>query len=198
MPATATDSFRRNLAQIGLLLYEQPNGYQFSAKGFLLIFVGNLFKYLRYQVESAEQQPADGHLKDFDAVKIYIKRRCTEKISIEKLCHDLAMSPATLYRVLKEAGVESYKTLVNYYRVEYTKDLLRNTNSPIKYIASVSGFDSDSSFYRVFKELTAISPNQYRERPQANDIPIGVQGYVSYSMPQAISLLREFCTGAGS
>ncbi|GHV43477.1 AraC family transcriptional regulator [Clostridia bacterium] len=193
VPCAAAEIFRRDLAHMGLLLFERPNGYQFFVKSRLLNFIGAMFQNLRYQVEKAESSPSDNSLEDFDAVKKYIKRRFAEEISIEQMCRDLLISRAKLYRVLKEAGTESYKSIVNYYRIENAKDLLRNTNSTIPYIAQASGFESDSSFYRVFKELTTLSPNSYRERPQTKDAPVGVQGYASYSVPLAVSVLRDYC-----
>ncbi|MDR1292089.1 MAG: AraC family transcriptional regulator [Clostridiales Family XIII bacterium] len=195
VPGEAYDIFRRDLAWIGLLMQERPNGHQFFIRSRLYDFVGSMFKYLNYEVGAAARQPAGGHLKDFDAIKGYIKQRFAEEISIGQMCRDLAMSRAKLYRTLKEAGTESYKSLVNYYRVEFAKGLLRNTASSIQYIASVSGFESDSSFYRVFKELTSVSPGRYRERPHAKEAPVGIQGYVSYNMPQALDVLREYCAG---
>ncbi|MDR1539223.1 MAG: AraC family transcriptional regulator [Clostridiales bacterium] len=194
--SAAAELFRRDLAHIGLLLFDRPNGYQFFVKSRLLNFIGAMFQNLRYQVEHAESSPSDNRLEDFDAVKRYIKKRFAEEIRIEQMCRDLAISRAKLYRVLKEAGTESYKSIVNYYRVENAKELLRNTNSSISYISQASGFESVSSFYRVFKELTSLSPNSYRERPQAKDAPVGVQGYASYSVQQAVSVLRDYCAVA--
>lgn len=193
IPGEAYGIFRHDLAQIGLLMYEQPNGHQFFIKSCLYHLAGAMFKYLQYKVDKPAPKPPDIKLKDFDAIKQYIKKRFAININVEKMCLDLAMSRAKLYRLLKEAGTDSYKSLVNYYRVEYAKGLLRNTHSSVQYIATASGFESDSSFYRVFKELTSVSPNQYRESPQINHVPMGVQGYASYSMPQAIAALRKHC-----
>jgi AraC-like DNA-binding protein len=195
VPGAASGIFKHDLAQIGLLLYEQPNGYQFFIKSCLYDFIGAMFKYLQYKVEPVSKLPVDNLLRDFDAVNGYIKQHFAIEISVDQMCLDLAMSRAKLYRVLKEAGTESYKSLVNYYRVEHAKGLLRNTSSSIQYIASVSGFESDSSFYRIFKDLTSVSPSRYREFPKNREIPAGVQGYASYSMPQAISILRKYCGG---
>jgi AraC-like DNA-binding protein len=195
LPGEVCDIFRRDLAGIGLLMQERSNGHQFFIRSRLYDFVGSMFKYLNYQVGAAARQPACDHLNDFDSIKRYIKQRFAEEINIEQMCGDLAMSRAKLYRVLKEAGTESYKSLVNYYRVEFAKDLLRNTESSIQYIASISGFESDSSFYRVFKELTSVSPGLYRERPQVKEAPVGIQGYVSYNIPQALDVLRKYCAG---
>lgn len=55
--------------------------------------------------------------------------------------------------------------LVNKYRIEYAKQLLKS--SPDIKIAEVyikSGFANETSFFRVFKALTGLTPNQYKFR----------------------------------
>ena len=187
------NAFRCSLAKIGLLLYEKPNGYQFFIKGRLFDFVGMMFKNLRYQVSEKVPRLSDLKLKDFDLIKSYVSRHFAEEISPEQICHDLGLSRAKLYRILREAGAESYKPLVDFYRVECAKELLRNTESSIQYIAQASGFESDSSFYRVFKELTATTPGRYRDIPRNAYVPTGVQGYAAFSMPKALDVLRGYC-----
>jgi len=187
----AINVFRFTMAQIGLLLHEKPNGYLFYIKGRLFDFIGAMFKYLRYQVGHEAEQPTG--LEDFDKIKTYIKQRFAEDINQTQICRDLGLSRATLHRLLKKAGASSYKSLVKYYRIEHAKSMLRTTTVSIPYIASKSGFDSESSFYRVFKELTAVSPNQYRENPQHKPTSIGIQGYSGYSESEAIALLRKIC-----
>jgi len=190
IPHEAVNVFRYTMAQIGLLLHEKPNGYLFYIKGRLFDFIGAMFKHLRYQVEhETEQAPG---LEDFDKIKTYIKQYFAEDINQQQICRDLGLSPATLHRVLKKTGT-SYKSLVNYYRIEHAKNMLRTTASSIPYIASKSGFDSESSFYRVFKELTTVPPNKYRENPRHKPTPIGIQGYSQYSESEAIVLLRGIC-----
>jgi len=189
LPDNAVNIFRQNLAGIGLLLHEKPNGYQFYVKSHLYGFIGSMFRYLRYQVEHAAEQPDS--LEDFDRVKKYIKQRFAEEINQAQLCRDLAVSRATLYRLLKRAGASSYKVLVNYYRIEHAKGMLRNSQTPIPVIVSESGFESESSFYRIFRRLTGVTPSQYRNAPQSNIAPFGVQGYVGFAESEAIAILRD-------
>jgi len=193
MPLESIDIFRQIMAQIGILLHEKPNGYPFYVRARLFDFIGAMFKYLKYHVQQGWEQPID--IEDFDKIKRYIKQRFAEDISQTQMCRDLGLSRATLHRQLKKAGASSYKVLINYYRIEHAKSMLRTTTTAIPYIASESGFASESSFYRVFKELTSVSPNQYRESPQTKPSSLGIQGYSSFSESEAISLLREMCVG---
>jgi AraC-like DNA-binding protein len=69
---------------------------------------------------------------------------------------------------------------------------LNNAALTIPYIAAESGFKSDASFYRVFKELTGLPPNQYRVSPMEKAVPVGIQGYAAFYPGDAVKLLREY------
>lgn len=58
----------------------------------------------------------------------------------------------------------NFKTLINKYRVEYSKILLTDNNctSSIKEIALRCGFISLSAYYASFKKVTHLSPLQYK------------------------------------
>ena len=58
----------------------------------------------------------------------------------------------------------NFKTLINNYRVEYSKKLLIDNNSTfsIKEIAQKCGFLSISAYYASFKKITQLSPLQYK------------------------------------
>lgn len=57
---------------------------------------------------------------------------------------------------------------VNTLRVDYASELLSSTTMSIEDIAEKSGFNSRTSFYRVFLSIKGISPSQYRENQQSN------------------------------
>jgi len=58
-------------------------------------------------------------------------------------------------------GMTLHKYLLQI-RLQKAKELLINTNNPIKAIADAAGFVNESHFCKVFKKLNAISPVQYR------------------------------------
>lgn len=51
---------------------------------------------------------------------------------------------------------------INQYRVEHAKTLLLQVEMPVLEVMLKSGFNSTSSFYRVFKKATGVSPAQFR------------------------------------
>lgn len=78
-------------------------------------------------------------------------------------------------KIVNEELNTSFCDLVNNYRVNYAEELLRsplqaNTFS-ITEIAEMSGFSSESSFYRVFKNKKGISPGVYKQL-RYNMVPV--------------------------
>jgi AraC-like DNA-binding protein len=183
---------RRAMVEIGLLLHEKPDGYQFAIKSWLYGFISLLFSSAPYTVVT-HYESANEHLDDFDRIQRYIREHFKEDMPIDRLCSEVAMSRAKIFRVLRDAGTGSVKDIQKFYRIEYAKNLLLNTDLTIPYIANESGFESDSSFYRVFKELTGSPPNQYRASPGEQSVPPGIQGYASFRQAEVVKLLKGFC-----
>lgn len=184
------------LAGMCLSLYDKPDGYQFAIKSGLYAFVSALFSNVRYRrIDPKDLMYNTQHLKDLDQIKKYIKGHFKEEIKAEDLAHDLGMSRAKLYQVLKHANSGSIKNLTNYYRVDHAKHLLKNTDLTIQFIADESGFESDSSFFRVFKSQTGMAPNEFRNAPAEKTEKVGVQSYQRYAGTDAICLLQEFYEG---
>lgn len=53
------------------------------------------------------------------------------------------------------------KTLINWYRVQYAKEMLRRGICRLKDIPFVCGFASKSTFYVSFKRCEGVTPNHF-------------------------------------
>jgi AraC-like DNA-binding protein len=67
----------------------------------------------------------------------------------------------------------SFSQFVARYRVEHAQQLLRDPkytsdHDAIADAIALSGFSSDQTFYRVFKDLTGLTPLQYRQQNRQN------------------------------
>jgi AraC-like DNA-binding protein len=193
LPPESVSLFQGVLAEMGLLLYEKPDGYQFAIKSCLYRFISLLFSTTRYTISGQDEiNTTNTYLEDFDKIQHYIRDHFLEEMTIDQLCSDVAMSRAKVFRILKASGSASIKNIQKFYRVEYAKNLLTGSELSIPRIAAESGFESDSSFYRVFKELTGLPPNQYRALPGEKAVPPGIQGYASYKPREAVKILKEY------
>lgn len=63
----------------------------------------------------------------------------------------------------------TFFSYVNQLRIKHACGLLNTTDMPLEAIAQESGFNSKSSFYRIFKNLKGCTPNEYRDNPEKYD-----------------------------
>ena len=88
------------------------------------------------------------------------------RIRIAHLARDVGVSETVLRRTIYETlGFQHFTEFVNYYRVEHAKRLLRDKAQASEKIVSIaldSGFNSLSSFQRVFRQSTGMSARDWR------------------------------------
>lgn len=81
---------------------------------------------------------------------------------------DLAQMPSyQLSQIINQCAGKNFFELINSYRLEEAKRLL-DIQPPLK-IAAVAldaGYNSQSVFYKYFKQATDLSPSEYRQRPK--------------------------------
>jgi YesN/AraC family two-component response regulator len=59
----------------------------------------------------------------------------------------------------------SFIQFVNGYRIDYAKQLLRkHPDKKISEVWAASGFANETSFFRNFKALTGMTPNEWRAK----------------------------------
>ena len=92
--------------------------------------------------------------------------------SLEGVAHDLAMSPRTLQRRLRELGV-SFHDVADEVRRGAAGLYLEQPDIAIAEVAYLLGFSDQSTFHRAFKRWTGVTPKQWRTRatPRAGPQP---------------------------
>ena len=88
-------------------------------------------------------------------------------ITLTEMARRLDVSPNVLSFTISKCYEKSFRDLINEHRVEEVKDKLvsgRLSHLSILGIALDSGFNSEASFYRVFKKHTNRSPKEFQEQ----------------------------------
>ncbi len=85
-----------------------------------------------------------------------------ENLSLSVLAEQIGVKSTTLSTVIKVQAKVNFYTYVNQFRVEQVKKELKSTNEQIIIIAYNSGFNSKSTFNKVFKDFIGCSPSEYR------------------------------------
>ena len=66
--------------------------------------------------------------------------------------------------LFKEKTGMKYVDYLNGLRIDATKTLLQTTNRRAATISSLVGYDNEKYFYRAFKKVTDLMPEQYRKQ----------------------------------
>ena len=88
------------------------------------------------------------------------------KLSLNKLSDMIETNQTYLSNVVNRYFGCHLKDLVNGYRVEYAKELLRSGKYPLEELPRRCGFLSRSTFYTSFKKVTGVSPKRYMKQEQ--------------------------------
>ena len=88
------------------------------------------------------------------------------KLSLNKLSEMIETNQTYLSNVVNRYFGCHLKDLVNTYRVEYAKELLRSGGCPLEELPQRCGFLSRSTFYAAFKKMTGASPKKYMKQEQ--------------------------------
>ena len=93
----------------------------------------------------------------------YIKDNLDKEISLKKISEVFYMSESRLRHLFKEITGIGIKDYITNYRIENAKQLIIETDDSLSCICEKCGFQSVSSFYRAFKDITGYSPAKFRE-----------------------------------
>ena len=98
----------------------------------------------------------------------YISGNFRRQFSLEDMARDLGVSKYVLSRVFSKTFHRNFNQYLNDARLSYACTRLVNTNDTILNICLDSGFDSQRTFNRVFKERYKTTPSEYRKNKRQN------------------------------
>lgn len=93
----------------------------------------------------------------------YVSGNFRKKFSLEEMAHDLGVSKYVLSRVFSKTFHRNFNQYLNDARLSYACTRLVNSRDTILDICLDSGFDSQRTFNRAFKERYRITPSEYRK-----------------------------------
>ena len=85
-------------------------------------------------------------------------------VQLDKLADRLGVTSRTLNRRFKSATGETPLEFLQKARIGHAKRLLETTNISLDDVVHRVGYEDTSSFRRLFKRTTSISPLEYRQR----------------------------------
>ena len=92
----------------------------------------------------------------------WMEQNLTGRIQIDQLGEAYGMSPRTFKRRFRQATGSTPIQYLQSLRVENAKKLLESTPWGITRITQAVGYNDESSFMKLFKRTTGVTPQQYR------------------------------------
>ncbi|WP_426445478.1 helix-turn-helix domain-containing protein [Paenibacillus sp. S-38] len=108
-------------------------------------------------------QGAETPLRTLDLMLAYIHehyRSCD--FSVQGMARHFGMAVPNLSQYFKDQTGETLLDYTTRLRIEKVKELLASQDLPVKTIAEQVGYHNVSSFIRRFKQLTGVTPGEYR------------------------------------
>ena len=106
-------------------------------------------------------------------VKEYVHTRYTDpNLSLESTADFVGISSAYLSRIFKTIEQQNFNTYLNDCRIERVKKLLISTDMPAQEVGYLAGFCSIATFFRVFKKHTNMTPTQFRQNMNGEEVTL--------------------------
>lgn len=148
--STARQS-ERFLAQIGVTYdYSYLAEILADAARCFSLLVEQRFRNLTHRLVATAEDYVMTHLTDAE-------------LSLQQLASYLGASPAHISRTFKKIKGMGLTRYINEQRVAAAKRQLLDGNTPVTELAFALGFGSLQHFGRVFKEITGVTPSDYRQ-----------------------------------
>ena len=145
-------------------IQEKPPGYKLTVQN---TAIDILLLIARHMLNTVPD-PADDTLSPTEEkmmeIAQYINAHFREDLTLERLSGKFYLSESYLSRTFKKLTGFAFTEYVGMTRVKEAQRLLRETNKRITDISEEVGFGSFAHFQKVFKELTTLSPRDYRSQ----------------------------------
>lgn len=144
-------------------LREKSPGYLAMAKSALIQLCGRLLRHYNELLSDDERQVMVQTVRQAQSLATLVDRRFHEPLSLVGLADELGISASRLSRAFLETTGYRFSDYVSLLRVQAAKRELTGTDKAVTNIAFECGFQSLPTFYRVFKDITGVSPVTYRQ-----------------------------------
>lgn len=160
-----TAALIRNIIEV---MREQKELYQEEARALALALLIRIARWNRTAAEN-EYPAAIADNTIISPALDYITRELDHPLKIKDLAQLCYISEVHFRRVFLEYMKMSPVKFINQMRIKKACYELLRTNDSISAIAARSGFTTLSTFNRNFRQITGISPQQFRKHPERYD-----------------------------
>lgn len=145
------------------MLYEQKSTDMYSEFAIPIYLMQSLLILLRHQGVKEVQDANDVRCIQ---MREYIDTHYFENITAENISILFGISTRYMNDIFKKKYHDTPLQYLQKIRINRAKDLLSETDKDIVSICFEVGYETVSTFYRIFRNMVGISPNKYRTTQQ--------------------------------
>ncbi|PWU67939.1 AraC family transcriptional regulator [Gracilibacillus dipsosauri] len=127
-------------------------------------FLTECKRLLNEQTPSLEQEHVHPSSEIIDDLIAYINEHFHQEITLSVLAESFYLHEQSISKLFKKSIGCSFIEYLNAVRITEAKRLLTETTMKINQIMKRAGYTNHVHFWRIFKKLTGLSPNEYREQ----------------------------------
>ena len=91
----------------------------------------------------------------------------SSELKVSDLADMLGTSSRNISDCIKNSTDKTFPNFINAYRIEYAKQLMHlQPNMKIIEVFLKSGFANETTFFRIFKATTGMTPNEWKASEQ--------------------------------
>ncbi|CAG7616140.1 HTH-type transcriptional activator RhaS [Paenibacillus solanacearum] len=120
----------------------------------------------RFLTRAAQSIRAKRDEKDpvVDFFAVFLEAHYSEELSLDAVADRMNMSSSYLSAYIKEKTGTNFSDHLNNVRIRKAKELLQQTDYSVQEIGERIGYRNVTSFIRMFKKITGLTPGDYRKR----------------------------------
>ncbi|AIQ16562.1 MULTISPECIES: AraC family transcriptional regulator [unclassified Paenibacillus] len=157
---------RQLIERVRSELVDKQEGYSSMVKATLLHICTLLLRNRSIPLQQKDWQKLTRTIREYRKLMDYIKEHYTEALTLQEVAKYLGVSPSRASHVFLEATGRHFKDCLLQVRLNEAKRLLVNTSLDVTEVCFSSGFQSVSTFYRLFGSIIGLSPIEYRQQYQ--------------------------------
>lgn len=143
-------------------IQQKAIGYEVSLQSLLLELLVYTRRTIKEDNINGLDHPSPMHEKISEIVQ-FINRNYSNPLTLLSISKQFYVSQYYLSRAFKQVTGFTFIEYLNSVRIREAQLLLRQSNEKVINIGEKVGFQNNSHFGRVFKEITNLSPLQYRK-----------------------------------
>ncbi len=129
----------------------------------LFVLIGRSYTTQNEMFSDTPPAKQQEYMNKFMSLCEYINKNCTEKLTVDDAAQMIGFSKFHFSRLFKKFTGNTFYSYVNERRISHATLLLLDPENSITDVAINSGFNSISSFIRIFKINKGCTPTEFRK-----------------------------------